>query len=123
MALLNDNFVRIQGHLWKAAKKNQIGASGMWKCDPTRLKLSWNKLNDGTRAVMKDCYGPSKFEYFENAHELEKKVFGEHNLEKDFDILLLDKYNEIQHPNHPSVISQDSEESKRRSSILMKGGA
>ena len=47
----------------------------MWKSDPTRLKMTWFRLADGTRAIMKDCYEPSKFEYFEKMPELEKKIF------------------------------------------------
>ena len=49
---------------------------------------------------MKDCYGPKKFEFFENMPELEKKIFGqkitsEENLNvnaADFDILLYTDY-------------------------------
>lgn len=43
----------------------------MWKCEPTRLKMTWYRLNDGTRAIMEDCYGPSKFEYFKSVPGLE----------------------------------------------------
>jgi hypothetical protein len=72
----------------------------MWKCDPTRMKLDSLKLGDGTRPLMKDCYGPKKFEYFENMPELEKKIFGHpisslYHLNissQDFDILLLNDY-------------------------------
>lgn len=47
----------------------------MWKCDPTGLKMTWHTYNDGTRAIMKDCFGPSKFQYFQNMPELENKIF------------------------------------------------
>ena len=64
------------------------------------MKLDSLKLGDGTRPLMKDCYGPKKFEYFENMPDLEKKIFGhpisslDHlNISnQDFDILLLNEY-------------------------------
>ena len=62
--------------MWKRVKKLQIGGSGMWKADPTRLKLTWHNLGDGTRPVMQECYGPKKFDFFDNMPELEKKIFG-----------------------------------------------
>ncbi len=98
VSIMIDNFNRNQGHMWRKAKRHEIGGSGMWKCDPTRLKLSLHKLADGVRPVMIDCYGPKKLEYFENMPELEKKIFGysyssqDHLLNggDEFDILLLD---------------------------------
>jgi hypothetical protein len=58
VAVKVDSYVRSQGQKWKIAKRQQIGGAGMWKCDPTRLKMSWGKMADGgTRAVMEDCYG------------------------------------------------------------------
>ena len=67
----------------------------MWKADPSRLKMTWNKLNDGKRPVMQDCYGPSKFEYFENQQVLEDKIFKttKPESEMDVDLLLLNQYN------------------------------
>jgi hypothetical protein len=76
VAIVIENFIRNQGNTWKATKGAQIGGTGMWKCDPTRMKLDPMRLGDGTRPVMKDCYGPKKFEFFENMPELEKKIFG-----------------------------------------------
>jgi hypothetical protein len=95
-----ENFIRTQGHMWRGVKRLQIGGSGAWKCDPSRLKLSHIKLGDGTRPIMKECYGPKKFEFFENTPELEKKIFGLPitsqdylvTFPQDFDILLIDEY-------------------------------
>jgi len=77
VSIVIENFIRTQGHAWRGAKRHQIGGSGVWKCDPSRLKLADYKLNDGTRPLMKECYGPKKFEYFENIPDLEKKIFGQ----------------------------------------------
>jgi hypothetical protein len=111
VAIVIENFIRNQGHAWKATKGAQISGTGMWKCDPTRMKLDSLRLGDGTRPVMKDCYGPKKFEFFENMPELEKKIFGhpittlEHLISssQDFDILLLNDYPYLLDPKTSQV--------------------
>ena len=94
--------------MWKRVKKNQIGGNGMWKCDPTRLKLAWHNLSDGTRPVMKECHGPKKFEFFENMPDLEKKIFGQtissqeflNQNPQDFDIIFLTDYPYLLDPKY-----------------------
>lgn len=88
VSLLNDNFIREQGISWKHLKKQQIGGRGMWKCEPTRQKITWYRLSDGTRAIMEDAFGPSRFEYFHDMPDLEKKIF-EPEHEEGLDLLLL----------------------------------
>ena len=99
VALLNDDFIRRARMGWRSAKRQQIGGKGLWKCDPTRLKMAWHRLADGTRPVMQDCYGPSKFEYYHNTPALEQKIFGHSSSQnpdgtplKEIDLLLRDNY-------------------------------
>lgn len=75
VALLNDDFVRQAGRRWRQALKSQLGGQGLWRGEPSRLVMSWHKLTDGTRPLMQECFGPSRFQYFENQDELEKKIF------------------------------------------------
>jgi hypothetical protein len=72
VALLNDNFVRGQGHEWVRAKRLEIGHGGMWECEALRKKMSSFKVSsDGTRCIMKECYGINRFDYFNNNPEFE----------------------------------------------------
>jgi hypothetical protein len=76
VALINDNFVRCQGHSWRKAKMAEIASGkGMWAAEATRMKMTQYMVRDGTRCLMAECYGPRRFEFYNNL-ELEKKIFG-----------------------------------------------
>ena len=66
----------------------------MWKSSPSRLKMTWTRLADGTRPVMRECYGPERFEFYEKNKELEVKIFGKSDIEgeEDIDLLLIERY-------------------------------
>lgn len=72
VTLINDNYVRCQGYEWVRAKRSEIGNGGVWQCQAIRKKMSSFKVgSDGTRCIMKGCYGINRFDYFSNNPEFE----------------------------------------------------
>lgn len=87
VALGNEVYQREQAKAWKRVLKGQLET--MWRGVPTRQRLSWHRLADGTRPVMEECFGPSRFQFFEGQYALEGKIFSKSEAE-EVDLLLLE---------------------------------
>jgi len=95
VALGNEVYQREQAKAWKRVLKGQLET--MWRGVPTRQRLSWHRLADGTRPVMEECFGPSRFQYFEAQNALEGKIFSKSEA-GEVDLLLLEQYGDLNKP-------------------------
>ncbi len=79
VGLVCDNYIRLAGWMWRRAK-GSLTSKGVWAVEGVRMRLGEGSI------VMKERR-ENRFEYFVGEEALERKVFGESQIETDIIML------------------------------------